>query len=121
MHSKNGQILMNEFLLYVKNVGIATARLPKAVFGFYKYSPDDGYVKNVMVTLDCLVNTLCLGDPDETISSRSSKAMAYEQSTTPPTWSWGCRMCSFLAIFQENHCAKALERNKGARAVNPDA
>lgn len=111
---------MNKIKLYLSNVGIALARVPKAILGLYHYSPEDRYVKNVLVTLDCLGNTLLGGDPDETISSRSSKAMAYEQSVNPPRWGWGCRMCSFLAIFQENHCAKALERNKGSRAVVPD-
>lgn len=113
--------MMNKLILYIKNVAIATARLPKSVVGLYKYSTDDWYVKNVLVTLDCFGNTLAGGDPDETISSRSAKAQAYEQSEAPPTWGWGCRMCSFLAIFQENHCAKALDRNKGHRAVIPDA
>lgn len=113
---------MNFVRLYLSNLVIAIARMAKAPFGLYRYSPEDGWFKNVMVTLDCLVNTMCLGDPDETISSRSSKAMAYEQGKpVQPYWGWGCRMCSFLAIFQENHCAKALERNKGARAINPDA
>jgi hypothetical protein len=112
---------VNLFILYFKNLGIALWRVPRSILGIYKYSTDDGYVKNVLVTLDCLGNTLAFGDPDETISSRSSKAELYEQSTTPPSWGWGCRMCSFLAIFQENHCAKALERNKGHRAVVPDA
>jgi len=111
---------VNKTILYVKNLAIALARMPKALVGVYKYSPDDGYVKNVLVTLDCLGNTIALGDPDETISSRSAKAQAYEQSTNPPSYGWGCRMCSFLAIFQEDHCGKALERNKGHRAVIPD-
>lgn len=109
---------MNKAVLYFKNVAIATARVPKAVFGFYRYSPDDGYFKNVMVTLDCFGNTLAFGDPDETISSRSSKAQGYERSQG--RYGWGCRMCSFLAIFQKEHCEKALERNKGSRAVIPD-
>lgn len=107
--------------LYISNVCIALARMVKAPFKLYQYSPKDGYVKNVLVTLDCLGNALLLGDPDETISSRSSKAQAYEQSHTPPYYGWGCRMCAFLSIFQEKHCDKALERNKGSRAVNPDA
>lgn len=121
---------MNKGVLYLKNVAIASARVPKSVLGLYKYSPDDGYVKNVLVTLDCLGNTLAFGDPDETISSRCAKAMAYEQGwkdwSEPidvnfvPRWGWGCRMCSFLAIFQKDHCGKALERNKGSRAVVPD-
>lgn len=89
-----------------------------APLGLYKYSKDDGYLKNVLVVLDCLGNTLGCGDPNETISSRSSKAESYEESLG--RWGWGCRMCSFLAVFQQDHCAKALERNKGSRAVIPD-
>jgi hypothetical protein len=111
---------MNKIELYFSNLVIALARMGKAPLGLYKYSKEDGYLKNVLVTLDCLGNTLAFGDPDETISSRSSKAMAYEQNENPPRYGWGCRMCSFLAIFQENHCGKALERNKGSRAVVPD-
>lgn len=106
--------------LYLSNLAIAFARMAKAPFGLYKYSSEDGWFKNVMVTLDCLGNTLALGDPDETISSRSAKAQTYEQSTVPPSYGWGCRMCSFLAIFQQDHCAKALVRNKGSRAVDKD-
>jgi len=111
---------MNKVVLYIKNCTIAAARLVKSPFGLYQYSKDDGYVKNVLVTLDCLGNTILGGDPDETISSRSAKAQAYEQSLLYPRWGWGCRMCSFLAIFQKDHCAKALERNVGHRAVIPD-
>jgi hypothetical protein len=111
---------LDKVLLYISNIAIATARMVKAPLGLYKYSSEDGYVKNVLVVLDCLGNTLAFGDPDETISSRSSKAQLYEQSETPPSYGWGCRMCSFLAIFQENHCAKALERNNGHRAIIPD-
>lgn len=109
---------MNKVILYVKNVAIATARIPKAVFGMYQYKEGDGYFKNVLVTLDCWVNTLALGDPDETVSSRSAKAQAYEQGEG--RYGWGCRVCAFLAVFQENHCGIALERNKGSRAVDPD-
>jgi len=113
--------MMNKVLLYVKNVAIATARIPKSMFGMYTYHPGDGYFLNVAVVFDCFCNTLAGGDPNETISSRCAKAQVYEQSQKPPVWGGGCRMCSFLAFFQENHCAKALERNTGARAVIPDA
>ena len=109
---------MTKVILYVKNLGIALARMVKAPLGLYKYQPEDGYVKNVLVTLDCLGNTLALGDPDETISSRSGQAQAYEQSKGE--YGWGRRMCSFLAIFQKDHCDKAIERNKGHRAITPD-
>lgn len=106
-------------VLYISNLAIALARIPKAILGFYKYHPDDGYVKNVLVAFDLLGNTLAFGDPDETISSRSGKAEAYEQSRG--RYGAGCRFCSFLAIFQQDHCAKALNRNKGSRAILPDA
>ena len=112
---------MNKVLLYVKNLGIALSRIPKALLGLYWYNPNDGYFQNLaIVALDLVGNTILGGDPDETISSRSSKAMAYEQGLPTPRWGWGCRMCSFLAVFAENHCAKALQRNKGTRAVVPD-
>lgn len=109
---------MNKVKLYFSNVGIALARMVKAPLKMYQYSADDGYLKNVLVTLDCLGNALTCGDPDETISSRSSKAQSYEEAEG--RYGWGCRMCSFLAIFQEDHCGKALERNKGSRAITPD-
>lgn len=110
---------MNALILYVKNVAIAFARIVKATFGLYQYSPDDGWFQNWWVCVDCFVNALCLGDPDETISSRSAKADIYEVSKA--RYGWGCRMCSFLAIFQKDHCGKALEKNKGSRALNSDA
>jgi hypothetical protein len=109
---------MAKIILYIKNLVIATARIPKATFKVYQYSPEDSYFKNWWVTIDCWLNTLAGGDPDETISSRSAKAAAYE--TQAQAWGWGCRMCSFLAIFQENHCGKALQRNVGSKAVVPD-
>lgn len=110
---------IHDNILFLKNFAIALARMPKAVLGLYKYHPDDGYVKNVLVTLDCLGNTLLAGDPDETISSRSGKSEAYELAHG--TWGVGCRLCSFLAVFQKDHCQKAVERWRGRRAVIPDA
>lgn len=106
---------------YFRNLGIALWNIPLAIVGKYKYNQKDGYLQNLaIVGLDLLGNTLLGGDPYETISSRSAKAQAYEQGEVPPSWGWGCRMCSFLAIFQENHCGKALDRNKGSLAVIPD-
>lgn len=104
--------------LYLRNIAIAIARLPKAAVGLYTYSPEDGYVKNLLVVLDCFGNSVAGGDPDETISSRCAKAALYELGKGK--YGGGCRMCSFLAVFQQDHCTKALNRNKGARAVVPD-
>lgn len=111
---------MNKIILYVKNVGIALIRVPASLLWLYRYHPGDSWLKNALVVLDCLGNTLAGGDPNETISSRSAKAQAYEQAQTPPRWGFGCRLCSFLAVFQEDHCEKALERNVGRDAVIPD-
>lgn len=112
---------MNKIILYFKNLGIALWRIPRAVVGKYQYNPSDPYLQNLAITaLDLLGNTLLGGDPDETISSRSAKAMAYEQGGAFPIWGPGCRLCSFLAVFQKDHCQKALQRNKGNRAVIPD-
>lgn len=85
----------------------------KAVLNLYRYNPNDGYWFNLAVVFDCLCNSIALGDPDETISSRSAKARNEGKE-------WGCLLCRFLNIFQTGHCDKALERNKGGRAVIPD-
>lgn len=110
---------MKKVLQYFKNIGIALWHIPLAVVGRYKYHKDDGYLKNLVVTvLDLTGNTLLGGDPNETISSRSGKAEAYEE--TEGRWGVGCRLCSFLAVFQQNHCQKAVDRNRGRNAVIPD-
>jgi len=110
---------MKIMVLYVKNVVIALVRLIKAILNQYHYLNTDGYIKNVLVILDCFGNALAGGDPDETISSRCAKAALSEQAGGK--WGGGCRMCAFLSIFQQDHCTKALNRNKGSRAVIPDA
>lgn len=105
-------------ILYIKNVLIALARIIKATLWIYRYHPEDNYFVNWWVVVDCFCNALALGDPDETISSRCAKAQAYEQGQGQ--YGGGCRMCSFLAAFQQNHCQKALERLVGHRAIIKD-
>ncbi len=61
------------------------------------------YIWKVLLALDQLGNTILLGDPDETISSRLGKdAIAAD-----------CRFCMFmckiLAKFDNNYCRKAIE------------
>jgi hypothetical protein len=109
---------MKKIILYIKNVAIAFSRMVKAPLFLYKYHPNDSYLYNLAVTLDCLGNAISGGDPDETISSRCAKASLVEQAEG--RYAGGCRMCAFLAIFQQDHCTKALERNKGSRAVIQD-
>ena len=63
--------------------------------------------------LDELLNTLTLGSPDETISSRSEKARNKGKA-------WGCVMCKFLNIFQKEHCNKSLIIDRGEDAILKD-
>lgn len=112
---------MNKIVQYFVNLGIALIHIPMAVVFKYRYNQKDGYLQNLaVVALDLLGNTILGGDPNETISSRSGKAQAYEQSLNPPRYGLGCRLCAFLAVFQQDHCQKALNRHTGDQAVIPD-
>jgi len=105
---------MNKLELYLENCTVSFLRMPLAILGKYQAVQGDSWLKNVLVTLDQLGNALTFGDPNETISSRSAKAQLAGEE-------WGCVMCKLLSWFQTNHCQLALERDKGRRAVIPDA
>ncbi|MDE3023220.1 MAG: hypothetical protein KGI54_15455 [Pseudomonadota bacterium] len=78
--------------------------------------PQDGYVLNLLVSIDCLGNALTGGDPNETISSRAGKAMQEGDK-------WGCILCYILQhslIFAKDHCIKAIQRHAGNLAVIKD-
>lgn len=109
---------MKKLLLYFNNIAVGLWHFLLALVWQYRYHPSDGYVKNVLVVLDCLGNTLVAGDYNETISSRSGKAEGYELAQG--RWGVGCRLCSFLAVFQKDHCQLAVKRNAGSHAVIAD-
>lgn len=71
------------------------------------------YLWNFLVLLDEFGNTLTGGDPGETISSRAGKAMNEGKE-------WGCVLCKFLNLFQQNHCQLAIDAAAGRRAVIKD-
>ena len=72
------------------------------------------FIINLLIILDEFLNTLTLGSPEETISSRSAKARNAGKK-------WGCIMCKFLNLFQKNHCDKALlPTSAGNDAIIPD-
>lgn len=71
------------------------------------------FLLNLALLLDETGNTLTLGDPGETISSRAAKAQAEGKR-------WGCVLCRFLNFFQQNHCQKSLLPDAGFDAVIPD-
>lgn len=76
-------------------------------------SPILKYIKNVAIALDQLGNSLLLGDPHETISSRADKAMRAGKT-------WGCVLCKFLSKIQSQHCQKSIEPDAGKDAIIPD-
>lgn len=65
------------------------------------------YGKNILVAVDQLVNTLLLGDPDETISSRCGKR--------------NCRVCRLLCAvldrLDHRHCKRNIEEDEGANGI----
>jgi hypothetical protein len=64
------------------------------------------YIKNLLIALDQLVNTICGGDPDETISSRAAK------------WHpWLAVIIDRLFFWQPNHCEQSVEAGEGSDAV----
>jgi hypothetical protein len=71
------------------------------------------YVWNLLIALDQFVNTVLLGDPDETVSSRAAKAAAKGKR-------WGCVLCRLLDYVQKDHCITSLEPLAGSRAIIPD-
>lgn len=66
------------------------------------------YIHNLLISLDQLGNTLLLGDPDETISSRVGKN--YHDTIFEKFINW-------LFMVQENHCERAIEMDEGANAI----
>ena len=97
---------------FIANVAIALWNLTRATVGVYRPN-GDGWFHSWWYCFDCLCNSLAGGDPRETISSRAGKAMLARRR-------WGCLLCSFLNLFQQDHCLKSIEKNEGSRAIIPD-
>lgn len=64
------------------------------------------YLKNILIALDQLVNTLAGGDPDETISSRAAKQHPHL-----------ARIINRLFFWQTDHCQASIEPDEGTDAV----
>jgi hypothetical protein len=65
------------------------------------------YIWNILISVDQLANTILLGDPDETMSSRMGKHMAKHD----------CPFCNFICkllnLIQKDHCVKSIELDEG--------
>ena len=68
-----------------------------------------GYVKNLLIAIDQLANTIFGGDPDETISSRCGKYVRRNRGWFP------CQLCKILNWFQKDHCIQSIEEDRGER------
>lgn len=66
------------------------------------------YLWNILISLDQFANTVLGGFPDETISSRAGKAMREGKA-------WGCVLCRFLNLFENEHCVKSIEPDEGVQ------
>jgi len=71
------------------------------------------WLKNIVLWLDQGLNTLLMGDPDETLSRRAGRARAKGEA-------WGCYLCKILDKIDTRHCAKSIEgddRDEGRNSV----
>lgn len=69
------------------------------------------YLKNILISIDQLVNTIFGGDPDETISSRLGKN--YKGT-------WLERFVDWLFKWQNNpegHCEGSIEQDEGKDSI----
>lgn len=75
------------------------------------------YFWNILVSIDQFVNTLCGGDPDETISSRLGKWALNGENHT------GIRKVIYwvvnriVELFERNHFQKSIEADEGNKKV----
>ena len=75
------------------------------------------YLLNLLVALDQLINTLCGGSPDETIS-----AVAYRKGghrLDPLRWRLTYRLINLLFWWQQDHCLSAYESEVTRRHLHP--
>lgn len=75
-----------------------------------------GYGKALLIALDQLLNALCGGWPDETISSR---AWRWELSGTR---SWPRKLIDGLALIlgDRDHCRESFESERLGRQLPPE-
>ena len=72
-------------------------------------------VKAVLIALDQLVNALCGGWPDETLSSRCWRWHVAGLR------SWPCTLVDALFFFDPHHCRESFESERLGRQLPPEA
>jgi len=79
---------------------LGLAMLPLAAMTWIAFRDRESL--NVLIAIDQLGNTLALGDPDETISSRAGRC-AKKGGNRPCYW-----LCRLLHVLDKNHCEKSI-------------
>jgi len=74
------------------------------------------YIWNILVAIDQLFNTILLGDPDETISSRFGK-WTINAKRGSFKWYLAMGVCTALHFIDRKHCEKAIEIDEGGDAI----
>ena len=71
---------------------------------------------NVAIAADQLVNAVCAGAPDETLSSRAHRMRAKGHRW----WGWTAAAIDRLFFFDPNHCERAFQSEQ-RRTQQPPA
>ena len=71
--------------------------------------------KNILIALDQLINAVCGGWPDETISSR---AWRWEEKGKR---AWPRKLIDALFFFDPGHCRESYESERLGRQLPPEA
>ncbi len=72
-------------------------------------------LEQIPIALDQLVNTVCGGWADETISSR-----AWRMRTKSTAWSWLRETIDFIFRWQKDHCKTSYESELERRHLPPE-
>jgi len=74
------------------------------------------YILNLIYVFDLVVNTIFLGDPDETVSSRIGKKVKAGKKCAVCDW-----ICKFLDMIDERHCTDAIKLHEGRGSADDDS
>jgi hypothetical protein len=70
------------------------------------------YLYNILYSIDQLGNTICGGDPDESISSSLGK-----RAREGKLRGWPKFLSNALSKIEPDHCINAIEADEGSRAL----
>jgi hypothetical protein len=74
------------------------------------------YLWNILVAIDQMVNTLCGGDPDETLSSRMGKWVIQGEKKGLRKYIY--KIANWVVeLFEKDHFKKSIEEDEGSRRI----